>query len=266
MRARTAAMRWIASAGAVLGLLLLSAPVQGKDGGAEKARPPVVDPRADALLKQMGSYLAESKQFSFRADIVFDAMLPSQQQIQLSAIEDVAVRRPDRAYVEYQGDLGDKRLWYDGKQVTLFDVGEDVWAIAKVPNKIDAAIDYLLETTDFQPPLADFLFSNPYEILKQHAQLGAYLGLHNVGGVRCHHLAFVDKAIDWQIWIEDGTQAVPRKLAVTYKLLPGSPRFEALLSDWNLDERFADGVFIPMIPNDARKIDFATVKQKAGER
>ena len=249
-----------------MGLFLLSAPAQGKSKEADKARPPVVDPRAEALLKEMGAYLAESKQFSFRADIDFDEMLPSGQKVQLSAIEDVAVRRPDRAYIEYQGDLGAKRLWYDGKHVTLFDGAENVWASAQAPNKIDAALDHMLAKTNFQPPLADFLFSNPYEILKQNAQLGAYLGLHDAGGVRCHHLAFVDKNIDWQIWIEDGTQAVPRKLVVTYKLLPGSPQFAALLSDWNLNERLADAVFTPLIPDGAMQLDFATVKREAEGR
>ena len=248
----------------MVGLLLLSAPVQAKDEGEAKARPPVVDPRADSLLKEMGAYLAKSKQFSFRAEIVFDEMLPSQQKVQLAAFEDVAVRRPDRVYVDYQGDLGAKRVWYDGNQVALFDGAENVWATAKAPSKIDAAMDHMLATTGFQPPLADFLFSNPYAVLKEHAQLGAYLGLHDAGGVRCHHLAFVDKTIDWQIWIEDGTQPVPRKLVVTYKLLPGSPQFEALLSDWNLEEHFADAVFTPVIPDGAMKIDFATVKREVG--
>ena len=266
MRRRFTGTRWVASAGALLGLFLLCVPAQGKSKEEDKARPPVVDPRAEALLKEMGAYIAEAKQFSFRADIVFDEMLPSRQKVQLSAVEDVGVRRPDRVYAEYQGDIGAKRLWYDGKRVTLYDGAENVWASAQVPNTIDAAIDHMLATNGFQPPLADFLFSDPYEILKQHAQLGAYLGLHDAGGVRCHHLAFVDKSIDWQIWIEDGTQAVPRKLVVTYKLLPGSPQFSALLSDWNLNERFPDSVFTPMVPPGAVMLDFAAVKREVEGR
>jgi hypothetical protein len=261
-------LHWVAAAS--IGLLVglsqfpLAAPAQGK--ADEKARPPVVDARADKLLKQMGSYLAAAKQFSFRAEIDFDEMLPSGQMIQLAALEDVAVRRPDRAYVEYLGDLGAKKFWYDGKRVTVFDGAENVYASAAAPGKLDAMTDQLLEKQGFQPPLADFLRGNPYTVLKQHALLGAYLGLHDAGGVRCHHLAFVDKSFDWQIWIEDGTQTVPRKMVITYKQLPGSPRFEALFSDWNLDEHFGDALFTPVIPDGAVQIDFATVKREAGER
>jgi hypothetical protein len=257
---RNARRKWIA--GAAAALLLGAVPAQAKD----EARPPVVNPRAETLLKQMSAYLAESKQFSFRAYIDFDEMLPSGQKVQFSAVEDVAVRRPDRAYVEYQGDLGAKKLWYDGKRVTVYDGAENVVASTAAPGKIDAAVDQLLASNGFQPPLADFLYSNPYAVLAKHAQLGAYLGLHDAGGVRCHHLAFADKTIDWQIWIEDGTQAVPRKLVVTYKLLPGSPQFVALFSDWNLEERFSEALFTPTVPAGAMQIDFATVKQEAGAR
>ena len=36
----------------------------------------------------------------------------------------------------------------------------------------------------------------------------------------CRALAFVEKDIDWQIWIEDGPQLIPCKLVITYKTRP----------------------------------------------
>lgn len=260
MGRRIAGRIWIA--GAAAALLLCAVPVQSK----ETARPPVVNPRAEALLKQMSAYLAAAKQFSFHAEITFDEMLPSGQKVQLAAFEEASVRRPDRAFVEYQSDLGSKRLWYDGKRITMYDAAENSFASTSVPKKLDAAVDQLLESNGFQPPLSDFLYSNPYDALSKHAQLGAYLGLHDAGGHRCHHLAFADKTIDWQIWIEDGAQALPRKLVVTYKLLPGSPQFEALFTDWNLNEQFADAVFTPTIPTGATQVEFTTLEREAESR
>jgi hypothetical protein len=232
----------------------------------DPARPPVIDPRADRLLAEMGKTLASAKQFSFHADIVYDDELPSAQKIQLAAAEDVAVRRPDRAYVEYEGDVGSKRLWYDGKHITLYDGAENVFASTPAPGKIGAAIQKLTDVHGFSPPLADFVQENPYAILKEHAQLGAYLGLHVVDGTRCHHLAFVDKTFDWQVWIEDGTQLVPRKIVITYKELPGSPQFAAVLSEWNLDEHLADATFEPFLPQDAKQIDFLMVKDSVTKK
>ena len=239
--------------------------VQAKDA-PKTERPPIVDPRADFLLSEMGKTLAAARQFSFRADIVYDDMLPSAQKIQLAAIEDVAVRRPDRAYVEYEGDVGSKRLWFDGKRMTLYDGAENVYATTPTPDKIDGAIRKLTDEHGFTPPLSDFLQANPYAVLKEHAQLGAYLGLHDVAGTRCHHLAFVDKEFDWQIWIEDGTQLVPRKLVITYKTLPGSPQFAAVLSKWNLDERLADATFVPFLPAGAVPIEFLKLEKSVTKK
>lgn len=253
------------AAGMVAALLLpvLAATAKGKE--KEPERPPIVDPRADELLRQMGSYLAESQRFSFQADIDFDKVLPTGQKVQFAAIEDVAVQRPNRAYVEYQSDLGAKRLWYDGKQITLLDAAENVYATASVSGKLDAALGHMIDAHGFSPPLADLLYSNPYTELKRHAQFGIYLGLHDVDGTRCHHLAFVDKQVDWQVWIEDGTQTVPRKLVVTYKTLPGSPQFVAVLSEWRFDERFAETIFTPKIPGGVMKIDFVKAEQGSGK-
>jgi hypothetical protein len=238
---------------------------QAKDA-KQTARPPVIDPRADRLLAEMGKTLSAAKQFSFHADIVYDDMLPTAQKIQLSAVEDVAVRRPDRAYVEYEGDVGAKQLWYDGKRITLYDGAENVYASTPAPGKIDAAIQKLTDVHGFTPPLADFVHENPYAVLKEHAQLGAYLGLHVVDGTRCHHLAFVDKTFDWQVWIEDGTQLVPRKIVITYKQLPGSPQFSAVLSKWHLNEHLADATFVPFLPDGAAQIDFLTVKDSVTKK
>ena len=42
---------------------------------------------------------------------------------------------------------------------------------------------------------------------------GEYVGVTELSGVRCHHLAFRSGDVDWQIWIEDGDKPLPRKTA-----------------------------------------------------
>jgi len=237
------------------GLALAAEPAPG----ADKSRPPVIDPVADRVLKSMSDYLREAKQFSVRADITYDEVLPSGQKIQLSAVQDTAVRRPDRVYSQYEGDEGARRLWYDGKQLTLLDDGAGVYAAEAMPPQIDAVLDRLLAENGFQPPLSDLLYSDPYAVLMKGTVFGIYAGQHVVDGVRTHHLAFVQPDIDWQIWVEDGTQLVPRKVLITYKRLPSQPQFEARLSHWELDTRLADGTFEPLIPADAVKIDLLAV-------
>src|SRR5262249_54848694 len=192
----------------------------------------------------------------------FDDVLPTGQKVQYAAAEDIAVRRPSRVYTEYQGDLGAKQFWYDGKSVTMYDTGANVWATTPVPAKIDAALDDLMKKHGFSPPLSDLLYSDPYAILKPHAQFGLYMGTSDVDGTRCHHLAFVDKEIDWQLWVEDGTEVVPCKMLITYKSLPGSPQFQATFSDWELGARLIDSQFEPKVPAGATKVDFLSTEMR----
>jgi hypothetical protein len=245
---------------------LLALPAFAAEKAAESTRPPIVDPRADALLRAMSDFLAEAKQLSYRAEIEFDHVLPTGQKIELGATQDVAVSRPNRVFVEYVGDAGSNRLWYDGRQITVLDGDEGLYAVAPMPGKIDQALDRLMERYGFTAPLSDFLYSNPYEVLRKRVQFGTYVGESQIDGVRCHHLAFVDKEIDWQIWIQDGTQLVPCKIAITYTLLPGQPQFEAVFSGWELDTRLADALFAPMLPPGAARIEFAEAARKVEEK
>ena len=89
---------------------------------------PAVAEQADRLLKEMGAYIGSAEQFTFHADVTFDHVLPSGQKLQFSAAEEVALQRPGRLYVEWNGDLGARQFWYDGKSVTLYDPATPFYA------------------------------------------------------------------------------------------------------------------------------------------
>src|SRR5277367_3113875 len=141
---------WVPVAEAQTGQAAPSAPP-----AAENAAAPAMAEQADRLLKQMGAYIGAAEQFTFHADITFDHVLPSGQKLQYAASEDVALQRPDRLYVGWSGDLGDRQFWYDGKSVTLYDPATPFYA------------------TDAAPPEID----DPYRSVRGNVQYGFDLGL-----------------------------------------------------------------------------------------
>ena len=126
---------------------------------------PAVAEQADQLLKQMGEYVGSAEQFTFHADITFDHVLPSGQKLQYTASEDVALQRPDRLYIEWAGDLGDRQFWYDGTSITLYDPATPFYASEAAPKEIDAMLGKLVTQLNFSPPLVDFLYHDPYRSL-----------------------------------------------------------------------------------------------------
>ena len=147
---------------------LLTATAQTTSGpsGAPPASvgaPSAVAEQASLALRQMATYVGSAEQFTFHADITFDHVLPSGQKVQFSASEEVALQRPGRLYVAWSGDLGDRQFWYDGKSVTLYDPATPFYASEPAPAEIDAMLDKLLPQLNFSPPLADLMYSDPYQ-------------------------------------------------------------------------------------------------------
>ena len=66
------------------------------------AETPKVAAAALGMLKEMGAYIGSAEQFTFRADIAFDHVLPSGQKLQFSATENVALQWPNGLYVEWR--------------------------------------------------------------------------------------------------------------------------------------------------------------------
>lgn len=225
-------------------------------GARAEAPAPGVDPRADQILRDMSAYLASAKEFTFTADVRFDRVMQSGQKIEFGRRAHIAVRRPDRLHVDVDGDIHDERLWYDGKRFTLLDRDIDRYGSTEVPATIDEALDFIAERFDVTSPVADVVYSDPYSILVERVRSGRYVGLHGVGGVRCHHLAFTQDGIDWQLWVEDSGRPVPCKFVITYKNVKSVPQFTAVISGWDFSPRLSDSLFRFIAPPDAESMDF----------
>jgi hypothetical protein len=93
--------------------LALAATFAGVVPAAAPERPaPVIDPRADQILRQMSDYLAKSPHFTFEADVAMDDVLPSGQKLQYQAATRIALSRPGGLYVEQSGPLGSGTFWW----------------------------------------------------------------------------------------------------------------------------------------------------------
>ena len=235
-----------------------NAPAPANTQQAPAPGTPVIAADAELMLKQMAAYIGSAGQFTFQADITFDHVLPSGQKLQFSALEEVALQRPNGLYVDWSGDLGERQFWYDGKSITLYDPASPFYASQPAPADIDAMLDKVEAQLNFMPPLADFLYHDPYQQVRGRVQYGFDLGSNDVNGESCRTFAFVEQDIDWQIWISAGPQIVPCKLVITYKTRPSQPQFTAVFSEWDFAPRIAASVFTPTPPASLVKVSFDT--------
>jgi hypothetical protein len=233
-------------------------------GGAAFPQERALEPKAEEVLREMADLLTSSSAFAFKAEASIDEFHETGLKIQTSARRSMAVRRPDRAASDLDGDWDTRSAWYDGKTVSVLDKRHNTYSVLEAPDSLDAALDFLDEEYDIVLPLADFIRDDVYESLTSPADFGVYVGLHEVDGVLCHHLALANDFLEWQIWVDAGSQALPRKMVINYKDEPGEPQYTARFLSWNLSVELPDDLFHFTPPEGAQELKPETMASQIG--
>lgn len=221
--------------------------------------PPLIDEKAAATLKRMSDYLAGLRSFRFEAEAEFDELGPDDQKIQLARRLDVSVERPNKIRFEMKGDAVQRVAWYDGRQVSILRADKRVCCQVSAPETIDATLAYMSDNYDLSTPCADFLYSDIATGLVMNVRTGRYLGVHQIGENRCHHLAFTQNALDWQIWIDDSDKPLPRKFVITYKTVDMAPQYAVRFTRWETDAKFPEKHFAFAFPPDMARVELLRV-------
>ena len=224
--------------------------------GASEKTGPAIEPQARQVLQQAGDFMRSASNFTFSMESVREVVMDTGQRIQYSAMHEIAVRKPDGVKVISDGDLGDFTLWYDGSSITVHNAERNIYSRFEVPDTIDAAFDHLAKEKGITPPMVSLLYSDPVKLLKEKVRSGFYVGLNQVRGVQCHHLAFSSEDMDSQVWIAAGLSPVILKVVLTYKEQEGWPQFTAHLHDWDFSPFLPDGLFTSVLPKNALLSDF----------
>ena len=218
---------------------------------------PKRDEKAEALVRSMSDYLAGLSAFSMQVDHTTEIVTHAGEKIEFGARSEVVVDRPDKLRSDRKGELADLSLYYDGKTITIFGRRANMYATKDAPPTLDAAIDFARSELGLEAPGADLLYSDPYAVLMEDVESSRYVGQAEVGGVRCHHLAFRNTQTDWQLWIADDPAApLPCKYVVTSKDIEGMPEFSVVLRDWNTDPDAPEAMFTPALPEGAVRVEF----------
>jgi hypothetical protein len=224
-----------------------------------------ITPQAERSLRAACRYLAETPFFCLTADVWRDHVTASGQKLQFSRTVTLEVKRPNRFHVEIHSPHSERGFWYDGKSLTMLDRKRNLFSMAAMPGTLDAALDSAHDQFGIDLPLIDLAVSDPYQNATSNVLKGTDYGLAPVLGVDCHHLAFTQENVDWQVWITDGPQPLIRKLVITHKREPGSPDFTAFITRWDLTQRISDSDFVFDPPPGATKIEMRQDRPEGSE-
>jgi hypothetical protein len=223
---------------------------------AAQAQPTGIDPEAQRLLKASTDFLASQQRFSVDTRNTLEVVLTSGQKIEFNHTARSSVQRPNKLRAERTGDLVQQLFVYDGKTLTLYNPKDRAFAQLAAPDTLEAMLDFARTQLDIVAPAGDLLDKNAYGVLMDGVTDSFVVGKAVIEGVRCDHLAFRAPHVDWQIWVQEGAQPLPRRLVITTRDLPNAPQFAVTMTKWNLKPSFDAQTFKFTPAAGATKVDF----------
>jgi hypothetical protein len=211
--------------------------------------PPDADasPNPDALLKSMSTSLANVKTYRLTATRTISDDLAKKSMQPTKANIDIALARPDKLAVKVSGRSPLRSMIFDGRSFTVVDEENNLYSKAPLNGSLNLIPASLEKIYGFQPPLAEFIVSDPYQDIKHRVTRVSYLGKGSVreGGkaVQCHRIGLHGTATDAELWL-GANDSLPRRLKATAKNSGGTDLLmDVDFLDWEMNPALSDSIF-----------------------
>lgn len=221
---------------------------------------PLFSPTASAgddaaqILKAMSDYLASQKTISLTFDSDVEVITPEVEKIQFASSGKMLLSRPDKLRVSRTGGYADVEIVFDGKTISALGKNINSFTQMDAAGSIDQLVGKLRDMNILSAPGADFLGTHVFEDLMSGVIDAKHIGLGVIDGVECEHLAFRNRDIDWQIWIDVGARPIPRKYVIASKGIGAAPQYTLRIKDWKTDAPAAADAFAFTPPPGANKV------------
>ena len=216
----------------------------------------VLTPEARAVLDRMAATFQGMKKYAVTASITRDEVLSYGYKLQNTESARMWVDGPTRLRMEVEGDIKHRSYYYDGAKLTMYVPDLNVYAVSPAPGTIGDLVEVLLDA-GIEMPLMDMLYQGHTGNLADSVKIGLVVGESEIDGVRTDHLAFRQADVDWQLWVQKGANALPRKLLITTRYAVGDPQYQALLR-WDLNPKADAKSFAFVAPAGAVEIPAKT--------
>jgi hypothetical protein len=219
----------------------------------------VIEDNAIGALKDMSNYLMTANTMEIHTVGSLDVVTNNGQRIQLDGTTTYKVRKPNGFVIDYNSDIKSRRFIYDGKTFTVSSPKLGYYASVPAPATNKEVLDTIYNKFGISLPLEDlFRWGDGSNDDRIKALQSAYkVGTATIDGAETDHYAFREADVDWEVWIQQGDQPLPRKLVIIDRNDPARPTFISRIS-WKLNPAFTDADFTFVPDANAKKIQLAT--------
>ncbi|MGX1307669.1 hypothetical protein AB7M35_002389 [Amorphus suaedae] len=243
---------WVAAA-----VLAGSVGTAAAQSGAADQAP--TDGDAVAAVQAMTDHLAGMSSFAFDATTLFDEPALEGTPSKRAASIHVAVKRPNKLFFEAKFDDGsDRKVWFDGKTVTLANIVDKTYIALPFEGDTDGLIEAIETRLGLNLPVLMFARSKPFDDIADNVLDISLVGTRTLGDAASTlvDIDTIDAAS--QLWIAEGDAPLPERLVVTYVRQVGDPEYilsfagfsEADQPDAMFEANIPDGWTAMELPSD----------------
>ena len=219
-----------------------------------------VDARADAVLRQTSAYLRGLDSFRVEISVHVDVKMEGMTQ-QMDSKYRLAARRPNRfAMVLEQGMFG-ATVVSDGQKLYTYMPMMKKYTVKDAPRTTEeigtpeGVIGGMGSMTGNLGIHNVLLAADPYGKVMEGVKALQFLGTEDLEGSATHHLRFVQDVVQWDLWLANQENPLPRKVtcdltemvAAAQKAMPGanamSMELQVEFANWRVNEELPDEVF-----------------------
>jgi hypothetical protein len=233
-------------------VILAAVLVAGTTLSASASADEAISQEARSAVERMSKALSTGA-FSFHAHTIrqYDE---KGQPLHIFHDADIAVQRPEHLAINMAGDDGISRIVYDGKTLTIYIQNSNKYVELPITGGIETMLREASKRMGMDFPLADLLADKPGESFLDGVIAGLSVGEVSIDGEAGHHFLFLQPpGIELELWTEDDT-SFPRRIAVTYRSIPGEPQFISEMGDWKVKPLSKED-FVTHVPPNATKIE-----------
>jgi hypothetical protein len=222
--------------------------------------PGLIDDGAVQALRDMSNYLMKSQTLGIVSEGSLDVVTGDGQRIQLDGTTNYKIRRPGFV-IDYVSDMKSRRFIYDGKTFTVYSPKLGYYASVAAPPTNKEVLDTIYNKFGISLPLVDlFRWGDGANGDRIKALKSAYdVGPATIDGTETEHYAFREADTDWEVWIQQGDQPLPRKMVIVDRNDPSHPTFTSRLT-WQVNPTYTDADFAFVPDANAKRIELATYK------
>jgi hypothetical protein len=138
----------------------------------------------------------------------------------------------------------------------MVEPSKNVYGVIPLTSDIDGLVNTIENEYGFVIPMGSLIATDLHNAISEQIITSDYLGVVNIRGNSCHHLAFTLQHIDLQVWVAEGDRPLPCKFVITYREEIGFPEYEAIFSDWDFTSIPAnDPRFTVTLPENVHQIE-----------